>query len=71
MLYREGDVLIIEWKDYYPEKQHKILTKLFEKLNCLGNEKLPFWGELKLRYKIGPPREKKLRNKLNREVLEF
>ncbi len=70
-LSRDKDQLILTWKDYYPEKQHKILETLFNKLNEQSQQGFPFLGNLRLRFQIDPPRPKEIYNQFKRRTLEF
>jgi hypothetical protein len=71
LLSRHGNELVLKWVDYYPEKQHEMLQKLFEKLNESTKDGLSFLGGLKLKFEIAPPKPKEMRNKLERHVVEF
>jgi hypothetical protein len=70
-LSRSTDGLVLVWKDHYPEKQNQALKSLFDKLNLEMSQGLPFWGNLKLKFEIAPPRTEQLRNKLKRMAVEF
>jgi len=70
-LSRSKDELIIIWKDHYPKKQNQALKSLFIKLNMEMSQGIPFWGNLKLKFEIAPPRTEQLRNKLKRMTAEF
>jgi hypothetical protein len=71
VLSRYKDELILKWVDHYPQKQHQILQDLFSKLNEDIKQGFPFWGGLKLKFELAPPKSEKLRNKLERQVVEF
>lgn len=68
---RKDDKLIITWKDPYSEKDHSNMTTLFDALNETSSEPIPFLGGLKLQFKLGPPRDKKLHNRLQRKKLDL
>lgn len=70
-LCRQGDKLVLLWKDHYPKKQHQPLKALFDKLNQEAPQALPFLGGLKLEFAIALPRPEVLRNHLKRGIVEF
>jgi hypothetical protein len=71
VLSKHGSELILKWVDHYPEKKHLVIQNLFNKLNERSKNGLPFLGGFKLKYEIGPPRSKKMRNKLKRQLVDF
>ena len=71
VLSKHGSELILKWVDHYPEKKHLVIQNLFNKLNERSKNGLPFLGGFKLKYEIGPPRSKKMRNKLKRQFVDF
>ncbi len=70
-LFRNGTQLVLRWEDPYPEKQHQSLSALFEKLNSYESEGIPFLGGIRLRFEMGPPRNKEFRNQYVREPAVF
>ena len=71
VLSRKRDELILTWKDAYPEKYHQPIKALLDKLNESKSRRLPFFGGLKIRFEIVPPRPKTFCNQLRRQHLEI
>lgn len=70
-LSRVHNELVLKWVDPYPEKQHQFLNNLFDKLNNVGRDGLPFLGGLQLKFDLAPPRDKNFRNIFKRVDVEF
>lgn len=70
VLCHKKDELILTWMDAYPEKYHQPIKALLYKLNRCKS-RLPFLGDLKIRFEIVPPRSKDLRNQFTRQRLEI
>ena len=70
-LKRDGNLLILTWKDAYPEKEHKNLTRLFDALNEISSDPLPFLGGLQLKFQVSPPRKREFCNQKKRIAVEF
>ncbi len=68
---RKDDKLIITWKNFYFEKDHVNMTTLFDALDKISSGSISFLGGLKLQFKLGPPWDKKLHNKLQRKKLDL
>ena len=71
ILSRQGNELVLKWVDYYPEKQHDSLQKLFSKLNASTADRLSFLGGLKLKFEIAPPKPKDMHNKFKKKAVDF
>lgn len=71
LMTRKNDTLVIKWTDAFPEKRHRALKSLFDRLNENCDNGLPFLGGIKIRYEIGEPRPESLRNRCKRDFVEF
>ena len=71
LLCRKKDELILTWTDAYPEKYHQPIKALLHKLKRCKSRRLPFLGDLKIRFEIVPPRPKTFRNQLRRQNLKI
>jgi len=70
-LSRTGDTVVVKWNDAFPKDKHQSLEKLFLKLNEEGGNGMPFWGNLKLRFEIVPPRPEHFRNRMKKRIVDF
>ncbi len=70
-LSRTGDTVVVKWNDAFPKDKHQSLEKLFLKLNEAGGNGMPFWGNLKLRFEIAPPRSEHFRNRMKKKIVDF
>lgn len=68
---RQGNELIVSWKDKVSEHQHKVMRTFFEKLNQRASQPLPFLGGLRLRFVPPPSRTRDLRNRIRRKSVDF
>ncbi len=68
---RQHDTLVVKWTDAFPEKKHRALKLLFDRLNEDSDSGLPFLGGIKIRYEIGEPRPENFRNRCKRDFVEF
>jgi hypothetical protein len=68
---RNGSTLTVSWQDEYREEKHGHILSLFEALNGIGNEALPFLGGLKLKFKLSPPKDEDLKNGNQRVSIGF
>ncbi len=68
---RRHDTLVVKWTDAFPEKKHRALKLLFDRLNDDSDNGFPFLGGIKLRYEIGEPRPDFFRNRCKRDFVEF